>query len=304
MKLRAYPISNCPQHRGVLTRLAEDTSGNTVLLMAAGLLPLMAMIGGGVDMSRAYLAESRLQQACDAGVLAARKELGSSPAAGAAIPSTVATIGQEFFDLNFIAGQYGTENSTFQMTLEGDYSISGAASVDVPTTLMTVFGYDNVPVSVACGSQLNFPNIDLMMVLDVTGSMRHTNDGDSLSRIDSLRDVVKNFHAEIEANKTPASRMRYGFLPYSTNVNVGHLLQDDWVVDQWTYQSREESNKISVAAGRTYTRNWTEVSGTRGDWNNWPIQSTYPATYNAGATADSSGFYSCQQSTSTRHDGL
>ena len=60
-----------------LHRLGRDTSGNTLALMAAALLPLLGIIGGGVDMSRAYLAQSRLQQACDAGVLAARKRLGS-----------------------------------------------------------------------------------------------------------------------------------------------------------------------------------------------------------------------------------
>ena len=278
---------------GLMTRLAADSSGNTLMLMAAGLLPLMAMIGGGVDISRAYLAESRLQQACDAGVLAARKELGSQVAAGGSIPSTVATIGHEFFDLNYQDGQYGTKNTNFQMMLEGDYSITGTASVDVPTTLMTIFGFDNVPVDVNCGSQLNFPNIDLMMVLDVTGSMRHTNSGDSLSRIDSLRQVVKNFHNEIESNKNPGTRMRYGFVPYSTNVNVGHLLQDDWMVKEWTYQSRVEASKISVTAGRTYERNWSYVSGTRDDWDNWPVESTYPATWNAGATADQAGYYSC-----------
>jgi len=52
-----------------LCRLAHDASGNTLALLAAGLFPLLALVGGGVDMGRNYLAQSRLQQACDAGVL-------------------------------------------------------------------------------------------------------------------------------------------------------------------------------------------------------------------------------------------
>ena len=38
-----------------------------------GLVPLAAMIGSGVDMSRAYMAKTRLQSACDAAALAGRR---------------------------------------------------------------------------------------------------------------------------------------------------------------------------------------------------------------------------------------
>ena len=66
------------QAQGSLRRLLRDSAGNALPLMAAALVPLLAMVGGGIDMGRSYLAQSRLQQACDAGVLAARKALGSA----------------------------------------------------------------------------------------------------------------------------------------------------------------------------------------------------------------------------------
>ena len=86
---------------GFLRRLARDRSGNTLALLAAGILPLLGLVGGGIDMGRSYLAESRLQQACDAGVLAARKRLGTGVAATGVVPSDVAEFGQRFFDVNF-----------------------------------------------------------------------------------------------------------------------------------------------------------------------------------------------------------
>ncbi|MFZ2979694.1 MAG: pilus assembly protein TadG-related protein, partial [Sphingobium sp.] len=61
---------------GFLGRLRKDVRGNTLALVAAGMLPLLGLIGGGIDMSRIYLAKSRLQQACDAGALAGRKAMG------------------------------------------------------------------------------------------------------------------------------------------------------------------------------------------------------------------------------------
>lgn len=54
----------------ILMRLYHNQAGNTLAIVAAGLLPLLGLIGGGVDMSRIYLTKTRMQQACDAGALA------------------------------------------------------------------------------------------------------------------------------------------------------------------------------------------------------------------------------------------
>ena len=59
--------------RGFLSRLARDSRGNALAIVGAALVPLTAMIGSGVDMSRAYMAKTRLQTACDAAALAGRR---------------------------------------------------------------------------------------------------------------------------------------------------------------------------------------------------------------------------------------
>lgn len=223
---------------GLLARLLKDTAGNTLLMIAAGLVPLLAMVGGAIDMGRSYLTQTRLQQACDAGVLAARRKLGSAVVTTEQIPGSVTETGNRFFNLNFASGSYGTINRGFRMTLENDYSISGLATVEMPTTIMAMFGYDDMDIAAQCEARLSYSNTDIMFVLDTTGSMTWNNPGDSQSRIESLRGVVQNFHAQLEANKSPGTRLRYGFVPYSTNVNVGALLHPDWVTDTWSYQGR------------------------------------------------------------------
>lgn len=209
-----------------------------IALVTAGLIPLLAMIGGGVDISRGYSAQTKLQQACDAGTLAARKTLGTSPDGSAENLQKVEASGQEFFNVNFRDNLYSSTDRTFTMTVEPDFTVSGTASVVVPTAVMAVFGYDEMPIDVTCSAQLNMSDTDIMLVLDTTTSMRLTNPGDSLSRIATLKETLNTFYAQIEANKTPGVKVRYGFLPYSSNVNVGGLLKSDWMVDEWTYQSR------------------------------------------------------------------
>ena len=86
-----------PAPRGLVARLARDAAGNTLAIVAASIAPILAMDGGGIDMGRSYLAESRLQQACDAGVLAARKKLDSPTSATASGTSPVTTAAEPSF---------------------------------------------------------------------------------------------------------------------------------------------------------------------------------------------------------------
>lgn len=299
----AHLFSRTPTS-GMIGRLARDPSGNTLAIMAAALLPLLGIIGGGVDMSRSYVAQSRLQQACDAGVLAARKQLGSKPITDGKIPDKAKEMGDRMFNLNFRDGSYGTDQRKFDMTLESDHAVSGVSTVKVPTTIMGIFGYTEIDIQVDCEAQVNFAATDIMMVLDVTGSMRHTNSGDTLSRIDSLKAVIRNFHKQVATNSNPGSEVRYGFVPYASNVNVGHLLQDDWVTETWTYQSREAAGIISSIYTKTYDENWQYVSGTASDW---VVESTYAATWvpgttgtggsgDEGGTSGTSGYYKCDGS--------
>ena len=237
------------QLAGFLPRLLRDRAGNTMALVAAALFPLLGLLGGGIDIGRGYLSQSRLQQACDSGVLAARKRLGTEVAVSGVIPERAAASGERFFNLNFRSGAYGTENRTFEMTLETDFSISGRATVDVPTTLMAIFGFGEMPIVVECQAQLNMSNMDVLMVLDTTGSMATTNPGDTQPRIVVLRDTIRSFYAQLEANRSAGARVRYGFVPYSSNVNVGYLLQSDWMVDEMTIQARvSESKPLQASA--------------------------------------------------------
>jgi len=290
-----------------LTRLRRDIAGNTLAMLAAGLFPLLALVGGGIDMGRNYLSQTRLQQACDAGALAARKKLGTQVVSTGIIPSDVADIGNRFFNLNYRAGAFGTRDRSFQMTLMPDYAVKGNASVTVPTTIMQMFGYDQVDISVECEAQLTFANTDVMFVLDTTGSMSWTNPGDTKPKIDVLRDTVHTFVTELEGSKGPGVRMRYGFVPYSSNVNVGYLLKSDWLVDSWTYHGRE--SKPSGEYTTTYTTDtvYTYVSGSRTpispfNWPNCPSspytsstsgEGTNPDGTTYGTTVENGKQYSC-----------
>ena len=212
---------------GYLGALRRDKRGNTLAIAAASLIPIAAMIGSGLDASRTYLVKARLQSACDAGALAARKSMDGSGTLNAAAQ----TAGDKFFENNFPTGTYGTSNRTFVMALDASKQVVGTARVRVPMTLMKMFSYEHSDLTASCMARLDITNTDVMFVLDTTGSMA----GD---RIVGLRAAVVDFTKTLAGAVPGDARIRYGFVPYSSTVNVGALLPSASVNSTWDYQSR------------------------------------------------------------------
>jgi Flp pilus assembly protein TadG len=265
--------------RGLLTRLARDTRGNTLAIMAIALFPLAGMIGGGLDIGRLYIVKTRLQHACDAGALAGRKAMGGGVWAQKVngtdnYPNTTA---ERFFSANYNSQAYGVNSTTVTKSFtENAGKVSGAASVEVPMTLMRIFGRTKETLSVTCDAEMRLPNTDVMFVLDVTGSMNDkVVSTDSQTKIEALRSSVKCFYeivARLDTDEnctgSPPSggvgddvQVRFGFVPYDMNVNVGKLLPADYFVNDWKYQSREN---VEVSGTPT-----TYSDGSYGSWSGW-----------------------------------
>jgi Flp pilus assembly protein TadG len=223
---------------GFLSRLARDSRGNTLAIVGAALIPLAAMIGSGVDMSRAYMAKTRLQTACDAAALAGRRVMQNDT-----LDTNVTTEATRFFNYNFNQGQYGTAAFTPTVTRPESGKIRVAASTTIPTTVMRMFGFTNLPLNVTCDAQLSFVNTDVMLVLDVTGSMDDSIGG--TKKIVSMRDAVMALYDELTPIQTQLQangmRLRYGIVPYSSTVNVGDLIRQmnaGYLTNSAEYQTR------------------------------------------------------------------
>src|SRR3954470_1266157 len=232
-------------HGGFLRRLARDARGNTLAIVGAALVPLAGMIGSGVDMSRAYMAKTRLQSACDAAALAGRRVMQNDT-----LDATVTNEAVRFFNFNFPQRLYSTATFTPAVTRPSTGTVRVTASTTIPTSIMKIFGFTSLPLSVTCDASLNFVNTDVMLVLDTTGSMDNdVNDNvtstDSARKITALRDAVMAMYDTLAPTQTQLEaagmRLRYGVVPYSSSVNVGTLIRAvnaSYLVDSYNYQSR------------------------------------------------------------------
>lgn len=287
--------------RGTLARLRSDTGGNTLAIMAAALIPMAALVGSGVDTARTYVVKSRLQQACDAGVLAGRKAMQPSPSTTLETPA--AQQATAFFDNNFERGWLGTSNVTFVPSKTDQQQVFGTASATVPMTIMRMFDANNITLTVTCEARFDLADSDVMFVLDVTGSMactpeastcnppstsytfngetRYTAIESTGSRMAALREAVVDFDTTMRSNADPSTRIRYGFVPYSSNVNVGGIIPAQHMVrTKHTYQSRVWDSEADINTGSWATA--TEFSTT----NCASAGSRTPSTnYTTGNTA-------------------
>ncbi len=235
---------------GLITRLVKDQTANTLAMAAASVIPLLGVVGGGVDMSRTYLAQSRLQQACDSATLAARKKLAGDVITNGNVPNEIRQTADRFFETNFTDGMYGTSNQTYTLTAVDQTRMRGDASVVVPSTIMKIFGFEQIPVSVECTAELNLPNIDVVLVLDMSGSMNN-------SRMNALRAAVFSFYDEMMGVAPAGARIRIGIVPYNGAVNPGAMLMAEnpgFIADSFLYQSRDiETEQVQTDPGSPET---------------------------------------------------
>lgn len=284
MKSMIHRQNSAPKKQTFLCSLRSNVAGNVLVMAAAAVVPTIGLIGAGVDVSRMYLTRTRLQGACDAATLMGRKVMATGK--WDANNNAALAAANQAFTANFNDGAYGTSNLTKSFS-ESASVVSGTARVDVPMTLTRVLGNETTEVAVTCNAELTIPNTDVMFVLDTTGSMSWTDTDDTQSRISGLRIAVKCFYEALakeniddvtpqqcKETKDPSGgnystvQLRFGFVPYSVNVNVGKLLPLDVMATNWTYQSRQPISKDTLVS--------TPIYGTEGPL----VQSGTPTTNN------------------------
>ncbi len=284
---------------GVLSRLLKSQTGNVLPILAAAIIPLAGLIGGGADVARIYMAKTRLQQACDAGSLVGRKIMGSGvwTSTGANSANTQA---QNFFKANFENGYYGTKDVSATFGSSAGGVVKGTATATLPMTVMQIFGQNEKTLTVTCDAALNLSNTDVMFVLDTTGSMGQCASGNSCgsnTKIVGLRSAVKAFYAALAPTITADSQLRYGFVPYAANVNVGSILYNgdpshSWMKTNAVYQSRKwEVNTalIANAWGTAVTTYGNEVIASTNSSNYSTITTaygSYPAVNTSANTSN------------------
>ena len=207
--------------RKLCSHYRKDITAAIVVMFAVMAPVLVGASGMALDYARAYLVKQRLAQAIDAAALAA--------AAISSDPATIEQKVQDFFDVNYPPEKLG---ATFdpQVVVDGDI-VSVTGNAYYTTLFLHLIGIEDIAVDAYTEVQREVQGIEVVLVLDNTGSMGYNNNIGTLrtatcefveilfGTFDDSRndDCLERFGSFVE----PVNEfVKIGIVPYSGSVNV------------------------------------------------------------------------------------
>ncbi|MDX2096013.1 MAG: TadE/TadG family type IV pilus assembly protein [Alphaproteobacteria bacterium] len=203
----------------MLKQFLRAREGNVMLIFALSALTVIGATGVAIDIGRSQMVQAKLQNAVDAAGLAA----------GATLSTTdLAAVATKYINLNFAQNNLGATLGIVTTTLSADKKIlTVSAGASLPTTLTKLFNRSEVSVSAYTEVTRANKGIELVLVLDNTGSMNSAvNPANSpTTKITALKDAVAGTNGLLDilygAGNNTADNLWVGVVPFSQVVNIG-----------------------------------------------------------------------------------
>ena len=179
--------------------------GNTAIIFGICCIPLMASAGAAIDFTRALNLKHNLNAAIDAAALAA----GSAVTLSAEQKIEYA---KEVLEANFMESRYAHIDEPTFVVDEQMVTISVTGTLD--TFILGVVGIDQIPITTTNEVTLQSKELEVVMVLDNTGSM-------SGSKISSLKNAAEDLVEILFEGDNAEELVKVGLVPFAASVNIG-----------------------------------------------------------------------------------
>lgn len=188
--------------------LMKNQSGNVALLTALLIVPIILVLGGTIDMMRVLKLRAEIQDAIDGGVLAA-----------AALTNEAAAedVIEDFIDATLSAR--GVDTDALAVVVESSQNTTGkqvrvTAQMSLPTVFLGIIGRPNYPIRIESRARQDWQNVEIALVLDVSGSMATNN------KIGSMRTAAEEF-IEAILTEDAVDLTSLSVIPFGTHTNGG-----------------------------------------------------------------------------------
>ncbi|MFN3231529.1 MAG: TadE/TadG family type IV pilus assembly protein [Alphaproteobacteria bacterium] len=201
-------------------RWARDAVGATVIIYGVIAVPILGFVGAAVDYSRLHSGRVELQNALDAAALAAGRAYENT--IGTAEVRTAAAInaGNNFFAANFPDGFQEISAPVLAITVtESDVNVT--ADADMPTQFMQVLGVSKMDVQAETTVVRNGRGVELVLVMDNTGSMRGKLSGASVNKMDTMIAAAHTLVDTLYNDRETIENFYVSLVPYAAMVNIG-----------------------------------------------------------------------------------
>ncbi|OOY16538.1 TadE/TadG family type IV pilus assembly protein [Thioclava sp. DLFJ4-1] len=205
--------------RARMGRFAQDEDGAVFIFSLQVLIVLMVIGGIAIDFVRQDERRTLIQSSLDRAALAA-----------ANLDQTLdpATVAKDYLSTSGL--DYLNIEPVVEEGAQKEYRrVSMTAQDDMPTIFgdLIGFGVDSFRSNTAAKAEESIGNVEISMVLDVSGSMGQTDSGSYYgeTKIASLRDAATNFTNKMFDNVqppgAPAGRLSISIVPYNQQVSLG-----------------------------------------------------------------------------------
>lgn len=210
-------IGAWPKLNRFLARLGADQRGNVAMMFGLSLPVLLMLVFGGIDINRVSTAKANLQDALDAATLAAARSPYTSDQT-----KELNAVGLTALKANLRATDGVSFNdSDISFTVDANQVVKGAAKIQVKTLVANIilppYGKlldDTLPVASSSDVQRSSKNIEVALVLDVTGSMNN-------GKIESLKSAANQLVDIVVQDVQTPYYTKMSLVPYSMGVNLG-----------------------------------------------------------------------------------
>lgn len=185
-----YKYKNKPTHlnpdttdskkKKLLQRFFKSSAGNTSIIAAFSILPMIAILGGAVDLIRYADARAEIQGALDSGILAAATLSNTRP---------VALVMEEYLEKNVKSNMIDVDDIQLSYDINSDFSgtdIKVTANYSLKTAFAGVAGINTLPVKVVTAAKQDWQELEVALVLDISSSMNN-------SKLSNLKTASKVF---------------------------------------------------------------------------------------------------------------
>jgi Flp pilus assembly protein TadG len=246
------------QNETELLAFSHCERGNAAIVFGLSFIPLMLMLGAGVDYGRVVAMRANLQQATDAAALAVAKNI---------VAATTNQQAQSQAQVYLLTNVHGAVATVTKATISSDrLTLCLDSQAQVATTLMKIAHVETLTAkAAACASMPGGVSgtYEIALVLDNSGSMSKS--AGRKSKMDALREAATSF---VDNMYSKTSDLKMSVVPFSAGVRV---------LDP------------SVASNRALS--WIDVNGNNSQhWLAFGDGSVDPAT--AKAAAKTVGFTS------------
>lgn len=213
------PESILSRLRKVVRAFGRGRSGNVAIIFALALIPIVGVVGAGVDYGHAIAVRTALQAALDSTALMLSKSAANDTG------SQLQSAAQTYFDGLFSRPDATNVSVTATYTSSGGTEVVVTGSASVPTSFMGIFGYNSIAVSGSATATWGTSRLRVALVLDNTGSMAQS------SKMTELKAATNNLLTQLQNAVVNAGDVYVSIIPFVVDVNVG---SSDYTAD-WIY---------------------------------------------------------------------